>query len=104
MLRPDVEKYLNIILRLLIYIVIALIAFFALKFVFAYFMPFVFALILSMIIEPLVIFLQKLKLKRGISVILSILLYLGGFVAFSAFAITRIVYELIKLYNRLPIL
>ena len=79
----------------------ALIALFALKFVFAYFMPFVIALILSMIIEPLVLFLQKLKLKRGISVVLSILLFLGGFVAISAFAITRIVYELMKLYNRL---
>ncbi|MDD3438331.1 MAG: sporulation integral membrane protein YtvI [Clostridiaceae bacterium] len=102
MLQPDLEKYLNIILRILVYIAMALIALFAFKFVFAYFMPFVIALILSMLIEPLVLFLQKLKLKRGISVVLSILLFLGGFVAISTFAITRIVYELMKLYNRLP--
>lgn len=102
MLRSDLEKHFNVILKVLLYIVIALIAFFAFKFIFVYFMPFVIALMLSMIIEPLVQFLQKLKIKRGVSVILSILLFLGGFVAFSTFAITRIVYELIKLYNHLP--
>ncbi|MDD3705455.1 MAG: sporulation integral membrane protein YtvI [Clostridiaceae bacterium] len=102
MLRPDLEKHLNIILKILIYVAIALIVFFAFKLIFMYFMPFIIALLLSMIIEPLVQFLQKLKIKRGFSVLLSILIFLGGFIAFSTFAITRIVYELIKLYNHLP--
>lgn len=102
MLRQELEKYLHVILKISVYIAIVLVAFFSFKFVFTYFMPFIIALMLSMIIEPLVKFLQKLKMKRGISVILSILIFLGGSVAFSIFAITRIVYELIKLYNRLP--
>jgi sporulation integral membrane protein YtvI len=102
MLRPDMEKYLHIIFKILIYTAIALIAFFALKLMFIYFMPFIIALMLSIIIEPIIVFLQKFKLNRGISVVLSIILFLGGFIAFSAFAITRIVYELIELYNRLP--
>lgn len=102
MLRPDMEKYAYMILRVMAYLVIGLIAYFVIRVIFAYFTPFVTAFILSLIIEPLVKFLQKLKLGRGISVLLSILIFLGGFVAVSIFAVTRIVFELIKLYNRLP--
>lgn len=102
MLKPEIEKYLHIILRVLAYSTIALVAYFALRMLFIYFTPFITALILSLIIEPIVKLFQRLKLGRGISVVLSILLFLGGFIAFSIFAITRIVYELIKLYDRLP--
>lgn len=102
MLRPEIEKYLHIILRVLAYLTIALLAYFALKLVFIYLMPFITAFVLSLILEPLVKFFQKFKLKRGISVLFSIILFLGGFITFSIFAITRIVYELIKLYDRLP--
>jgi sporulation integral membrane protein YtvI len=101
-LRPEIEKYLHIILRVLAYLTIALIAYFALKLVFIYFMPFITAFILSLILEPTVKFFQRLKIRRGISVLLSVLIFLGGFITFSIFAITRIVYELIKLYDRLP--
>jgi len=102
MLRPDIERYLHAILRILVYLAIALIAYFALRLVFIYFSPFITALVLSLIIEPIVKLLQRLKLKRGIAVLLSILLFLGVFIAFSIFAVTRIVYELVKLYNKLP--
>lgn len=102
MLRSEIEKYLHMILRVIAYLTIALIVYFAFRLLFIYFTPFITAMILSFIIEPIVKFFQKLKLKRGISVLLSILLFLGGFVAFSIFAVTRIVYELIKLYERLP--
>lgn len=100
--RPEIEKYVHLILKVLAYLTIALIAYFALRFVFIYFTPFIIALVLSLIIEPIVKFFQKLKLNRGLSVLLSLLLSLGGFIAFSIFAITRIVYELIRLYERLP--
>lgn len=102
MLRPDIEKYMAIILKIFTYMIIALISYFVLKLVSMYFMPFIVALVLSLMIEPLVKFFQKLKLSRGISVLLSILLFVGGFIAFSIFAVTRIVSELIKLYNHLP--
>ncbi len=65
MLRPDMEKYLHIIFKILIYTAIALIAFFALKLMFIYFMPFIIALMLSIIIEPIIVFLQKFKLNRA---------------------------------------
>lgn len=102
MLRPEIEKHLNIILKVIVYLTIALIVYFGLKLTFIYFAPFITAFILSLIIEPLVKFFQKLKLRRGISVVLSIVVFLGGFITFSAFAVTRVVYELIKLYDRLP--
>lgn len=102
MLRPEIEKYIHIILRVLAYLTIILIAYFTLKILFIYFMPFITALILSLIMEPTVKLFQKFKLGRGISVVLSILLFLGGFITCSIFAITRIIYELIKLYGRLP--
>lgn len=102
MLRPEIEKYAYIMLKIAAYLFIGLISYFAFKAMFTYFAPFVTAFILSLIIEPIVKFLQKLKLGRGISVLLSILLFLGGFIAVSVFAVTRIVYELIKLYNKLP--
>lgn len=102
MIRPEIEKYLHLILKVLVYATIILLAYFALKLLFIYFTPFITAFILSLIIEPIVKFLQKLKLGRGISVLLSILLFLGGFIAISVFAITRIVFEFMKLYDRLP--
>lgn len=105
MLRPETEKYINILLKMLVYlayIIIGLIVLYAVKLAFSYLAPFIAAFILSLIIEPIVRLFQKIRLGRGISVLLSIVLFLGGFIAFSAFAITRIVYELIKLYEKLP--
>jgi len=102
MLRPEIEKYIYTALRILVYLTIILIAYFVLKLVFIYLAPFIAAFVLSLIIEPIVKFFQKLKLKRGIAVLLSILLFLGIFIAFSVFAVTRIAYELVKLYNKLP--
>lgn len=102
MLRPEIEKYLHIILRVLAYLTIAAIGFFALRLVFTYFLPFIVAFLLSLVLEPLVKLFQSFKLKRGISVFLSLLVFLGGFITFSIFAITRLVYEFLKLYDRLP--
>ncbi len=102
MLRPEIDKYLHILLRVLAYATIALIGYFSLRLLFIYFTPFIVALVLSFLIEPLVKLFQKFKLTRGISVLLSIILFLGVFITFSIFAITRIVYEFVKLYDRLP--
>jgi len=102
MLRTEIEKYIHIILKTLAYLTIALIAYFSVRLLLTYFKPFVVALVLALIIEPIVKLFQRFKLSRGVSVILSMILFLGGLIAFSIFAITRIVYELIKLYDRLP--
>jgi len=102
MLRPEIEKYSHIILKTLAYLTIGLIAYFSVNLLLTYFKPFVVALLLALVLEPIVRLFQKLKLGRGISVFLSMILFLGGFIAFSIFAITRMVYELIKLYDRLP--
>jgi sporulation integral membrane protein YtvI len=102
MLRPEIEKYIHIILRTLAYLTVALIAYFSVIMLFSYFKPFVVAFVLSLLIEPIVKLFQKLKLGRGFSVFLSIILFVGGLIAISIFSVTRIVLELIKLYERLP--
>lgn len=102
MLRPEIDKYKNTVLKVIVYLSIALIVFFVFRFAFAYFAPFIAALFLSFIIEPLVRLLQKLKLGRGISVLVSILIFLGVSITLSIIMITRIIYELINLYNHLP--
>ncbi|MGE5632153.1 MAG: sporulation integral membrane protein YtvI, partial [Caulobacteraceae bacterium] len=102
MIRTEIEKYIHLILKILVYAILAFIVYLVFKMLFIYFMPFVVAFILSLIIEPIVKFFQKFKIGRGFSVVLSLILFLGGFITFSVFAVTRIVLELTKMYDRLP--
>lgn len=102
MLRTEIEKYVHLILKVVMIFTLVLFVYLLFKLLFLYFMPFIIALLLSLIIEPIVKLFQKFKISRGFSVLFSIILFLGGFVAFSVFAITRIVYELTELYERLP--
>ncbi len=105
MLRTEMEKYQGLIFRtfiVIVVIIITLLVLTAFKFVFAYFMPFILAFILSLVLEPLVKFFQGLKIRRGLAVFMSIILFLGTFITFSVFAITRITYEFSKLYRSLP--
>ncbi|MFZ5354219.1 MAG: sporulation integral membrane protein YtvI [Bacillota bacterium] len=101
-MRADVEKYLTISLKILLYLAGIISAYFILKYAVMYFAPFIAAFILSMIMEPLVRMFQKIKLGRGIATILAMILTLGGFVTFSVFAVIRIISELKELYNSLP--
>lgn len=102
MLRTEIEKYVHLILKALVVSTIVLLVYLVFKLLFLYFLPFIIAFLLSLIVEPIVKLFQKLRIGRGFSVLLSIILFLGGFVAFSIFAVTRIVYEFTELYERLP--
>lgn len=102
MLKADIERYLGYLLKGLIYLIVLALIFLLGKILFLYFTPFITALFLAMIIEPIVKLFQRLKLGRGFSVILAIILFLGGFISLSAFAITRLVFELKDFYNSLP--
>jgi len=102
MLRAEIEKYVHIMLKAIFFSAIVLLVCLILKLLFAYFMPFIIAFVIALIIEPVVSFFQKFKIGRGFSVLISLILFLGGFVAVSVFAVTRIVYELTELYDMLP--
>lgn len=102
MLRPEIEKYQHLLLKTIAFLTLFLIGYLLVRFMFAYLSPFIVAFILSLLMEPLVKFLQKLKMGRGFAVALSVFIFLGSFIAFSIFAITRIIYELGKLLENLP--
>jgi len=102
MLKADIERYLGYLLKGLMYIIVIVMIYLFGKILFAYFTPFITALILAMVIEPIVKLFQRLKLGRGFSVILALILFLGSFISLSAFAISRLVFELKDLYNSLP--
>jgi sporulation integral membrane protein YtvI len=100
--RAEIEKYLNIMLKIVVASLFLFLIYVLFKVILAYFMPFIIAFLLSLIIEPLVRLFQRLKISRGISVFLSIIVFLGLFAAFSAFAVTRVIFEFTELYERLP--
>ena len=102
MIRDELEKYAYLIIKLIVYLAIAGAGYFAFRVLVAYFMPFIIAFLLSLILEPLVKLLERFRISRGISVAISILLFLGTFITFSIFAVTRVLFEVSKLYSMLP--
>lgn len=63
------------------------------------FLPFIIALALAVIIEPVVVFFEtRIRLKRSWSVVLSLLLVVGGVIYIVSLAISQIVRELSGLY------
>ncbi len=101
-MRADLEKYLAISLKILMYIAGFLLAFFILRFALAYFAPFIVAFLLSLIMEPLVRLFQKIRISRGFSTIIAMILTMGSILTATVFAVLRIISELKNLYNSLP--
>ena len=102
MLKIDRDRYFGYFIKLVTYAFVLAAIYFIGKALFNYFAPFLTAIILAMLIEPIVKLFQRLKLGRGISVILAMILFLGIFISISAFAISRLVFELKDLYVSLP--
>ncbi|HYE11040.1 MAG TPA: sporulation integral membrane protein YtvI [Patescibacteria group bacterium] len=102
MLKVDRDRYFGYFIKALIFILVLAAIYLIGKLLITYFAPFLTAIILAMLIEPLVKLFQRFKLGRGLSVILAMILFLGIFVSISAFAITRLVFELKDLYISLP--
>ena len=102
MLKVDRDRYFGYFIKTLIFIFVLAAIYLIGKILITYFAPFLTALILAMLIEPLVKLFQRFKLGRGLSVILAMIIFLGAFASISAFAITRLVFELKDLYNSLP--
>ncbi|MDF2841323.1 MAG: PerM [Clostridia bacterium] len=102
MLRADLDRYYGYFIKTIIFIFVLAVIFLIGKILFAYFAPFLTAIVLAMLIEPIVKLFQRLKLPRGYAVILSMILFVGTFVSLSAFAVTRLIFELRDLYISLP--
>jgi sporulation integral membrane protein YtvI len=102
MLKVDRDRYFGYFIKALIFIFVLAAIYLIGKLLITYFAPFLTAIILAMLIEPLVKLFQRFKLGRGLAVILAMILFLGIFVSISAFAISRLVFELKDLYISLP--
>lgn len=102
MLKADINRYLGYLLKGIFYLIVIALVVLIGKILITYFAPFVTALFLAMLIEPIVKLFQRLKMGRGFAAVLSIILFLGTFISLSAFAITRLVFELKDLYDSLP--
>ncbi|MGI6548876.1 MAG: sporulation integral membrane protein YtvI [Syntrophomonadales bacterium] len=67
-----------------------------------YFMPFILAVLLALLIEPAIIFMeQRLKLKRGMATLLSMLLVLGSLSFVLIYLFSRLTSELVSIYKSL---
>lgn len=102
MLKTDLDRYFGYFIKALVFVFVLAVIYLIGKFAVTYLTPFIIAIVLAMLIEPLVKLFQRFKLGRGFSVILAMIIFLGVFVSLSAFAITRLVFELKDLYNSLP--
>lgn len=93
----------NIVVSKILNIILLVVFYFAFTKLFIYFLPFVFGWIISIIIEPLVSFLQKkMRLFRGLASFISLIVFisLGGLLI--SFLGSLLIGELTKLVNRLP--
>lgn len=103
MLKADLYRYYGYFIKALIFLLTLAAVYLIGKVLFAYFAPFIFALVISMLIEPLVKLFQRLRLGRGLSVILAMIIFFGIFISISTFAISRLVFEIKDLYDSLPV-
>lgn len=109
-MKGETERYQHYILKnvafmlkLLKYIAFLIIIIAVTKISFRYFSPFIFAVIVSFLIRPIANFLHSMKIRKGLSVALSILLVYGALIYFFILITTRGLAELIELANLLPL-
>ena len=94
MFNSENEKYKHLLLKTFTFIFFFIIGILIIRFVLLYLTPFLLAFFLSIAIEPLVQFLQKLHMKRGFAVLSSILFVITILISISIAAVTRIFVEL----------
>lgn len=106
---PELNRYIKLLVKMSIFLLAILIIHLIVRYIlpiievsFEYILvlalPFLLALLLAVIIEPLVRILHdKLKLKRSLAVLFSLLLFVGGFSFLVSWLITSIIKELSKI-------
>ena len=102
MLKMETEKYKHILLKALAIILVTVTVLAILKLSFFLLTPFIIAMLLSFLMEPLVKKFQSLKIPRGFSVSLSMIIFFGTIITLVSMAMVRIIVELTKLYANIP--
>jgi len=109
-LKKEVDEYTHYILRtlatllrLIVYTLIFLAAVFGLKIIFQYLSPFIIALLISFLIKPISKIFTSMKLGKGISVAISLLLVYGALFALLTLGLSKGISELNYLTSTLPL-
>lgn len=109
-LKKEVDEYTHYILRtlatllrLIVYTLIFLAAVFGLKIIFQYLSPFIIALLISFLIKPISKIFTSMKLGKGISVAISLLLVYGALFALLTLGLNKGISELNYLTSTLPL-
>lgn len=110
---PELLKYVKVLVKFAVGVLALLGVYLLFNYVFPivgdvlgslpmYFMPFILALLLALLIEPAISFMERrLKMKRGPSTILSMLLVLGSLSLVLVALISRLINELVSIYKSL---
>jgi sporulation integral membrane protein YtvI len=112
---PDLERYSKTILKVLIVLACMITLFFAVAYFIPLFfdvlklllkgiLPFLFALVLAILIDPFVDWLEQKKgIQRGLAVAFVLFLLVIFITLFMVFVISRLVIELSDLYQQIPL-
>lgn len=112
---PELLRYVKILVRFAIGVLVLIGVYLLFTWVFpilgrvfrsipAYFMPFILALLLALLIEPAISFMERrLKMKRGPATLLSMLLVLGSLSFVLVTLVSRLFSELVSIYKMLSL-
>ncbi len=107
---PELQKYLKTLSKTAIVLMVLLAIYLLFQYVFplagkilahlpVLFLPFIFAILLAVIIEPVVNFFEKkARLNRVWSVVISLILVVGGFISLLSLLVSRIINDMSRLY------
>lgn len=89
--------------KMILFIIIFIfMVFLSIQFIMPYFLPFVIALVLAVLIDPLVGFLEKKKLSRGLAVFFSLAVFLLIFFLLVVVMVSQVYIQLERLIRNLP--
>lgn len=99
---PDTEKKRSFIISVLFLVVVYYVIAFLYKVALPFSMPFLIAWLVAMLAEPLIRLLSKLRIRRGLASIVSLLAVFSIFAWISIVVVSRIAYEAAALKDLMP--
>lgn len=110
---PEIERYSKKLIKIAVVLLLLLTFYFTVAYfipiifdMFAVllkgFLPFILAIVVAILIDPLVNWLENLKIKRGFAVLIALILLVIMITLFLVVVISRLVIELADLYQQVP--
>lgn len=112
-MNPEIERYGKILIKVALVLLSLITIYFALAyfiplsvdvlaFVLLGFLPFIIALVVAVLIDPVVNWLESYKIKRGFAVLIALILLIVLIALLLVIVISRLVIELSDLYQQIP--